>query len=479
MATRTAALFDLDRTLVSGASGPVFARALRAAGLAGAPVPGEQLLFGVFNALGENLASMVLARQAVLLAKGRSAAAIREAAGDAVDELITMIGPFAWQVIDDHRAKGHMLVLATTTPHDLVAPLAQRLGFDAVVATRYRVGSDGNYDGALEGPFVWSAGKLSAVQRWAAEADVDLSSSWAYSDSIYDAPMLSAVGYPVAVNPDPRLAVLATTRRWPVRHFDVPDGVAKVPVLGLEVQRLLLTLARPEFFPYARFNLEGIEHLPSEGPVLVCANHRSYFDVAAMAVVFARAGRPVRFLGKKEVFDAPIIGALASALGGIRVDRGTGSDIPLDAARAALDAGEVVAIMPQGTIPRGQAFFDPDIQGRWGAARLAAQANVPVVPVGLWGTERVWPRSSRVPRVWNVVTPPTVHIRVGEPLRLVAADPDADTRRLMAAIRALLPAEAQQARQPTADEMAASVPPGAGMASHDGERERRRRPGTD
>jgi putative phosphoserine phosphatase / 1-acylglycerol-3-phosphate O-acyltransferase len=479
MGTRTAALFDLDRTLVTGASGPVFARALRAAGLAGAPIPGEQLLFGMFNALGENLASMVLARQAVTLAKGRSADAVRAAASDAVDELVTMIAPFAWQVIDDHRAKGHVLALATTTPHDLVTPLAQRLGFDAVVATRYRVAADGTYDGALDGPFVWSAGKLTAVQRWAAEADVNLSSSWAYSDSFYDAPMLSAVGNPVAVNPDPRLAVLATTRRWPVRHFDVPDGVAKVPVVGLEVQRLLLTLARPEFFPYARFDIDGIHHLPADGPVLVCANHRSYFDVAAMAVMFARAGRPVRFLGKKEVFDAPIIGALASALGGIRVDRGTGSDVPLDAARAALDAGEVVAIMPQGTIPRGRAFFDPDLQGRWGAARLAAQANVPVVPVGLWGTERVWPRSSRVPQVWNVMAPPTVRVRVGEPIRLDSDDPDTDTRRLMTAIKGLLPDEAQQWREPTADEVATTVPPGAGETTGDVERERRRRPGTD
>jgi putative phosphoserine phosphatase / 1-acylglycerol-3-phosphate O-acyltransferase len=360
-----------------------------------------------------------------------------------------------------------------------VAPLAQRLGFDAVVATRYQVAADGTYDGTLDGPFVWSAGKLNAVQRWAAEADVDLSTSWAYSDSIYDAPMLSAVGHPVAVNPDPRLAVLATTRRWTVRHFDVPEGVAKVPVVGLEVQRLLLTLARPEFFPYARFDIDGIHHLPADGPVLVCANHRSYFDVAAMAVMFARAGRPVRFLGKKEVFDAPIIGALASALGGIRVDRGTGSDIPLDAARAALDAGEVVAIMPQGTIPRGRAFFDPDLQGRWGAARLAAQADVPVVPVGLWGTERVWPRSSRVPQVWNVMTPPTVRVRVGEPIRLETGDPDADTRRLMAAIKALLPDEAQTWREPTAEEVATTVPPGAGGTTGDMERERRRRPGTD
>ena len=110
-----------------------------------------------------------------------------------------------------------------------------------------------------------------------------------------------------------------------------------------------------------------------------------------MAVAIAKTGRPVRFLGKKEVFDAPIIGQIATAMGGIRVERGTGSDEPLQAAAAALAAGEMVAIMPQGTIPRGLAFFDPVLKGRWGAARLAAMTKVPVIPVGLWGTERVWP----------------------------------------------------------------------------------------
>ena len=57
----------------------------------------------------------------------------------------------------------------------------------------------------------------------------------------------------------------------------------------------------------------------------------------------------------------------------------------------------MVALMPQGTIPRGPAFFDPELKGRWGAARLAAMTGAPVIPVGLWGTEKVWPRNARLP----------------------------------------------------------------------------------
>ena len=91
----------------------------------------------------------------------------------------------------------------------------------------------------------------------------------------------------------------------------------------------------------------------------------------------------------------PVVGQLAKAMGGIRVERASGSDEPLRFAAEALEAGQMVALMPQGTIPRGPSFFDPELKGRWGAARLAAMTKAPVVPVGLWGTEKVWPRSSR------------------------------------------------------------------------------------
>ena len=123
--------------------------------------------------------------------------------------------------------------------------------------------------------------------------------------------------------------------------------------------------------PYVRFDIDGVDQIPAAGPAILVANHRSYFDPLAMSVAIAQSGRTVRFLGKKEVFDVPIFGALATAMGGIRVDRGTGSDEPLEAAADALAGGEVVAIMPEGTIPRGAAFFEPELKGRWGAARLA------------------------------------------------------------------------------------------------------------
>ena len=95
---------------------------------------------------------------------------------------------------------------------------------------------------------------------------------------------------------------------------------------------LALEALRSTFFPCARFDSEGVESIPRHGPVILVGNHRSYFDTMAISMVVARTGRAVRFLGKKELFDAPVIGQVATAMGGIRVDRGTGSDEPLHAA---------------------------------------------------------------------------------------------------------------------------------------------------
>jgi putative phosphoserine phosphatase/1-acylglycerol-3-phosphate O-acyltransferase len=131
--------------------------------------------------------------------------------------------------------------------------------------------------------------------------------------------------------------------------------------------------------------------------------------------------------------------------------------------------------MPQGTIPRGAAFYDPVLRGRWGAARLAALTRAPVIPVGLWGTERVWPRSARLPNVLGISEPPMVSVSVGAAVPLKYRSVDADTKRIMAAIMQLLPDESRVRRTPTDDEIRRASPPGWSPDTD----ERTRRPGTD
>ncbi|MBA2609840.1 MAG: HAD-IB family hydrolase [Actinobacteria bacterium] len=454
-----AAFFDLDRTLLRGASGPLITEALQAAGLVSErTLPAQQAIYRLFDIVGENLPSIGLARAAAMAAKGWSFDTMREAGKAAAENLEGLVAPYAKPIIAEHKAAGRPIVLATTTPEALVRPLADLLGFDDVVATMYEH-ADGVLTGALAGGFVWSRGKLDAVRAWAASNGVDLDESYAYSDSIYDAPLLNAVGHPFAVNPDPRLQLFASVRRWPVLHFDVPAGVPKV--MRVEPADILKLGARPELFPYARFDIGGVERIPKDGPAIVVANHRSYFDTVALGLTVLKAGRSPRFLGKKEVFDAPVVGQLATALGGIRVDRGTGSAEPLKKAAEAIEGGEIVALMPQGTIPRGAAFFDPVLKGRYGAARLAAMTGAPVIPIGLWGTEKVWPRSERVPRVWNILRPPHITVRVGKPVALDRTDEDADTEAIMRALMNLLPAEARKQRTPSEEELRLATPANA------------------
>ena len=452
-----AAFFDLDRTLLSGASGPVISEALRQIGvLADRSIPGENLLYRVFDAVGETLPAMAMTRSAARFAAGWSRSAVREAGEIVAERLVDTVQPYGRILINEHRDAGRPVVLATTSPFDLVEPLARALDLDDVIATRY--GTDaGKYDGTIVGDFVWGPGKLAAVRKWADRHGIDLASSYAYSDSVFDSPLLGAVGNPVAVNPDPRMRLMAIIRRWPQRYLDVPSGVPKLG--GWEPQRLLQGLGRPELMPYLRWDLIDIEKLPRSGPFILVANHRSYLDPLVIGYAAGRVDRAVRFLSKKEVTDAPVVGPVVRAMGTIRVDRGTGSNAPLDAAAEALSGGEAVVILPQGTIPRGEEFFAPKLQGRPGAARLAARTKVPVIPLGIWGTEKVWPRAARLPDLTNINNPPTVRIKVGDPIDLKYRSEKSDTDRIMRAIEALLPAEAHKRHSPTAKEIAEASPP--------------------
>lgn len=470
-ALRAAVFVDLDRTLLRSASGPTLQQAMVAEGVlpAGRHLPGDALLYSLYNRFGESIPSIALARAAARVMRGRSVEATRRAGKRAVEPLTDLVQPWALATLADHRAEGRALVLATTSPVDLISPLAAALGFDDVIATRYRV-EEGSFTGQLNGPFVWGVGKLWAVREWAGRTDTDLAASHAYSDSFFDLPLLHAVGHPHPVNADPRLVAVAFARRWPLEHWDRPPGIPSL--VGLEPYHLVRPFFRPEAFPYARFSIDGVDNIPRRGPVLLASNHRSYFDVAALGLVAARLGRPVRFLAKQEVFDAPVVGTLARALGGIPVERhdhpgegGHGAAVPtapsspMRQAAAALRAGEVVIVLPQGTIPRGAEFFDPVLRGRTGTARLAAETGAPVVPVGLWGTERVWPRSARIPNLTALGHPPEVTVTVGTPVPLGLVDAVADTRSIMDAIAGLLPAEARVARIPTEEELDRTRPP--------------------
>jgi len=452
---QTAAFFDLDRTLLASSSAPVFAKALADVGTIDMTVPVQSVFFQLYEWFGEDPLSMRLARQGSRLFAGHRVDAVRSAGRIAAETLGRDVLPFARAEIERHRRDNTLLVLATTSTSDLVEGLAEELGFDAVIATRYR-SLHGYYDGSVDGTFVWGDEKARSVAHWARLNDVDLDESWAYSDSTYDVPMLELVGNPIAVNPDARLRLTAAARGWPVESFAA--GASTPRLAGIELQEALLPIVPPIMAAAADFDLGGIENIPTTGGALLAANHRSYFDPLVLALILAKIGRPARFMAKQELFDLPLAGRLLDALGVIPVDRGSGSAAPLRQAARALDAGELVVILPQGTIPRGEAFFEPTLVGRPGIARLAATTGSPVVPIGLWGTEKVWPRNASLPS-FDPTNRPEVSATIGEPLVLLDTDQAREnTATIMTAISELLPDVARKPYNPTADELAATIP---------------------
>ena len=175
---KAAAFFYLDRTLLSGASGPIITAALKEAGVVpDRSIPGEGAFYRLYELVGESLPGMALARRAAAFATGWSSDAVVEAATQAAKVLTGKVQPYARQLMDEHRAAGRPVVLATTSPFDMVKPFADELGLDDVIATRYGVDEAGAYDGSFVDGFVWGPGKLAAVRRWADEHDVSLKES--------------------------------------------------------------------------------------------------------------------------------------------------------------------------------------------------------------------------------------------------------------------------------------------------------------
>ncbi len=474
---KPAAIFDLDRTVLRGSSTPVIHRHLKEAGLVSRDFPAEGLFQTSYELFGESGIAMRLARGRSSAKAGWRVDEIAAIAEKIADELVDQVQPFVYPLLEDHRAEGCELALATGSDQATVQALANRLGFDHVIATRWAVADDGaTYTGELEGDRLLGGSKRDAVRAWAQANNIDLGASYFYSDSRFDAGLLGDVGNPVAVNPDVALAVIARMRRWKVRHLDKPEGVAKI--VGREMQEWIRPLGQLQALdPSATIVINGLENIPATGGAILAFNHRSYYDSTAVGYVISKSGRNGRFLGKKEVFDVPVVGTMAKAMGGIRVDRGTGSDEPLEKAADALRGGDVIAMAPQGTIPRGPAFFDPVLKARWGAARLAQLTGVPVVPVALWGTEKVWPRSERVPHIaLPGQTKPVVTITIGKPFKVTAPDLDDASAAIMKKITALLPAEARKAYVPTDEELGKTFPAGYRGDPH---AEVDRRPGTD
>jgi 1-acyl-sn-glycerol-3-phosphate acyltransferase len=159
-----------------------------------------------------------------------------------------------------------------------------------------------------------------------------------------------------------------------------------------------------------KFTITGVENLPVSGGAVVAINHTSYFDFtfAGLPAVMQKRGRKVRFMAKKEVFDNRYGGPLMRGMRHIPVDRGSGAESYAEAVKQ-LKAGELVGVYPEATISRS--FEIKEFKS--GAARMAIEADVPIVPHIVWGAQRIWTKGH--PRnMWRPKVPISIH--VGEPI---------------------------------------------------------------
>lgn len=179
-----------------------------------------------------------------------------------------------------------------------------------------------------------------------------------------------------------------------------------------------------------RFEVAGVENVPASGGCVIAANHNSFWDFFAVGRgPYLRSGRPPRILAKISLFRLPVFGRLMYRTGCIPVDRGNGGDA-LTCAVAALGRGELVLILPEGTISRS---FDL-LPFHSGAVRMAQAAGVPIVPAVSWGSHRFY-SSGRRPR-WSWRLP--VAVRYGPPMTVEPEDDlataAADLQRRVAAL---------------------------------------------
>jgi len=220
--SRAAAFFDLDKTLMAGSSGMQFARVATRHGVVGrrqlASWAVEHLRYRLRGTTDERTAEVL--RVARELIAGVPARAVERMNPEVMAAILPRVFPQMLDEVYAHQDAGRATFIVSAAGNGVVEPLARVLGMDGGIGTRYEVDADGAYTGRFDGPFVYGPGKVEAMEAFAADHEIDLGASFAYSDSLSDLPMLRAVGHPVVVNPDPPLAELARQEGWQTMRFE-------------------------------------------------------------------------------------------------------------------------------------------------------------------------------------------------------------------------------------------------------------------
>ncbi|OKL48703.1 HAD family hydrolase [Boudabousia marimammalium] len=217
-----AAFFDIDETLIRGASAYHVAKELYQRKFFGK----RDLVFAarhalLYRLLGEDRTRIqnVIDRALNVMA-GRPAAELDEIATSLYQKIFShRIIPGTKEILDEHLRLGHEVWLISATPIQVSTLLAERLEATGALGTQVKIGEDGKFLPELEGPIMHLKGKSMAARALAHERGLDLDHSYAYGDSINDLPLLTTVGNPSAINPEPLLRIVALEKDWPIHSF--------------------------------------------------------------------------------------------------------------------------------------------------------------------------------------------------------------------------------------------------------------------
>lgn len=216
-----AAFFDLDRTLITGASAFPFGVEAWRQGLATrsdiAKWGVSALSFAVAGDKGDG-ASTDLRGEFLARVEGASVSDLTRVGQAVLPKLVSRVRPESRKLVSMHQEAGRDTWIVSASPHNIVQPLAASLGMTGAIGTQGEI-ANGVFTGELDGPFIYGPGKAQAIDKLASDRGYELDLCYAYSDSISDLPMMELVGHPVAVNPDSELARVARERGWPIVIF--------------------------------------------------------------------------------------------------------------------------------------------------------------------------------------------------------------------------------------------------------------------
>jgi HAD superfamily hydrolase (TIGR01490 family) len=239
--SRGAVFFDLDKTLIEGSSAIHFARASYRAGVMTRTQLARDLWANVrYRLEGSTDEATEVLRERVLDAiAGQRVVDLARLTPDVLAGILPRVYPEMLEEAYAHQDAGRPVYIVTAASQEMAEMMAHVLIFDGGVGMRSEI-ENGRYTGRPDGPFTYREGKAEAIRRMAAEQGIDLSESYAYSDSESDLPMLRLVGNPVAVNPDAELARVARAEGWRIITFDrlhrrlrIATAVAAVAAVGV------------------------------------------------------------------------------------------------------------------------------------------------------------------------------------------------------------------------------------------------------